>query len=738
MAFPEGSYTPFGYLRNPAHRASSWTTCQGGNLRSADDTLGVEWVYPWHNDPADGAGISLASWVGERRCVTRASFERIGYGSRYHTANVLGFDWAAGDVALAARAFLVDDVLCVLVEAANQSASPRPFRLGLVGRAWSRARRVRCGPAGSTAVFRVDGPGPALAAHALAVAAAPGTHVGPATPASGLAGEAWAEVETGRSLDGGERTWVLATLGRADDPAAALDAARAALPSAAGRLAALLDDDRRFWARCPVLAGDWPEGWREGLVYDFETTRLLVMPAGGIFRDVWPSWMVAWPRVVLAEGVLDMLRLAYGDPDLAQRAVLSLFRDAPAENVPCVFQDGSFNMVARDGSGCGTSPAWCLPFLNLELLYLRTLDRAWLAELYPFLARYLAWWLRYRTDGRGWLVYRCTWEAGEDGNPRLDPTGSGDADISAHVRPVELQATMAHAARVMALFASELGRPGDRQRWLRLRRAFARRTRRLFDPSAGRFRDWLIGARHFQEPRPDELYWGVDARRFSPMALAPLLDAATTAQARALRSEVARHCTPPWTWWPSWTYALVESAAAAGLRGLVGEVAWSVLERVYRENGRRTLEVWRRPTPGAAREYWPADLGGWRASDGYGWGATTANLLLRHVVGLQECRKTTGWWANLAPALPAALRLPGRRYEVRHLQYRGLALDLAYTWTGDGIEARINLDEPRACLVATGLGGGRVVYRSRRPAPSHTFRLANEAAYRLALPAPGQ
>ena len=76
------------------------------------------------------------------------------------------------------------------------------------------------------------------------------------------------------------------------------------------------------------------------------------------------SWMAAWPRVVLAEGVLDMLRLAYADPALAQRAVLSLFRDAPQPNVPCVFEGGEFNMVAADGSRCGTSPAWCLPFLQ--------------------------------------------------------------------------------------------------------------------------------------------------------------------------------------------------------------------------------------------------------------------------------------------------------------------------------------------------------------------------------------
>ena len=84
---------------------------------------------------------------------------------------------------------------------------------------------------------------------------------------------------------------------------------------------------------------------------------MLLFPPGGIFTDVWPAWMVDWPRAVLAEGSLDAMRLSYAQPELAQRAVLSLFRDTPGPNVPCVFQGGEFNMVAADGSACGTSPA---------------------------------------------------------------------------------------------------------------------------------------------------------------------------------------------------------------------------------------------------------------------------------------------------------------------------------------------------------------------------------------------
>ena len=99
-------------------------------------------------------------------------------------------------------------------------------------------------------------------------------------------------------------------------------------------------------------------------------------PAGGVFHDEWPSWMISWPRVVVAEGTLDVLRFSYADPARALRLARTIFADAPAANVPCIFQGGEPNMVAKDGAICGTSPAWCLPFYNLWLLYCRTLAEA--------------------------------------------------------------------------------------------------------------------------------------------------------------------------------------------------------------------------------------------------------------------------------------------------------------------------------------------------------------------------
>ncbi|HEY2594523.1 MAG TPA: hypothetical protein VGK33_11540, partial [Chloroflexota bacterium] len=496
-------FTPFGYLRNTSHVARDWGDTAGGNLRTCMDLLGVEWVYPVGRDATSRAGLALETTVGGRACRTRAHFDAIGLASRHHTCLIFGCEWRHNGVRVEARWFLVgDNALCARVTATNLAAEPRQVDVRVV--------RVRDGsPPGQIAVA--------------------GT--------TSLEG----------TLAPGEQRRSVTVLGRAARGTDAMTAATRALGDAESAYARLLDEDAAFESACPTLSGDWPAAWREGLHHDFQTTRLLVQPAGGIFADVWPAWMAAWPRVVLAEGVLDMLRLAYAEPELALRAVKTLLRDAPRPNVPCVFRGGEYNMVAADGSVCGTSPAWCLPFLNLQLLYLRTLDRDWLTHIYPFAAAYVDWWLAERTDPEGWLVYKCTWEAGEDGNPRLDPTGSGDADVSGRVRPVELQATLAHAAGVMAFFADQLNL--DPARWRRLEHDYRERTRAMFDASVGRYRDWLIAAWRPQTDCPEKPYWGIDTCRYSAQSLTPLLIGLPLDA-----DEIWHHASPPWTLWPSWTW----------------------------------------------------------------------------------------------------------------------------------------------------------------------------------------
>jgi hypothetical protein len=677
-------FTPFGYLRNPAHHATSWSETRGGNLRAAPDYVGVEWVYPVGRDATSRAGLGLETTVDGRACRTRGDFEAIGLTSRYHTASILGFDWYVDGLQVEARFFLLeDDTLCLRLVLRNTALNARRGEIRIVERVQGEPPEIHT-LVGSTAVEATLAPSEERTAYAV--------------------------LTRGASLP-----WRAAShppMEMASRPGEAAEAV--ARCESAYNVA--LAEDQQFEATCPTLSGDWPAHWREGLHHDFQTTRVLVQPPGGIFQDVWPAWMAAWPRVVLAEGTLDMLRLAYADAPLAQRAVLSLFRDAPQPNVPCVFRGGEYNMVAADGSRCGTSPAWCLPFLNLELLYLRTLDREWLAQVHPYAAAYLEWWLEHRVDSEGWLVYKCTWESGEDGNPRLDPTGSGDADISGRVRPVELQASMAHAAGVMAFFADQLGLPAER--WRALEDDYRARTRRMFDAAAGRYRDWLIAEQRFSEPCPDGSYWGVDPCRYSAQSVTPLLIGEPLAE-----GEISRHITPPWTLWPSWTYSLVESAAAAGHYARVGALAFETVDRVYRVTTRRDVVGLARPMPGSAPEFWPEDWRAYGGSDAYGWGATTANLLIRHLFGFKESRQTDGWVAELTPSFPPSMLQAGSRYSIRKLNYRGVAFDLTYLVGPDDLAVHLELSqEPRQLTLERLDARARVVATELYPSGrSHSF-----------------
>lgn len=712
--------TPYGYLRNPYAVAHSWEHGQGGGLRATLERPGFGWVYPWARSPRAGGALELGCSLGGRPWRSRSEFAELGLHSARHSCLVFSYDWQVGGVELSAQFLLAErDVLLCLVdveptEAARQRAAPA-LHLRLHG--WLREGEVET----------------RLVDAAALVAPADQRRATPLPPhwlvlEDGLAGRA------DRSLD---PTTGGAVFSLALDPTprrlrAALargplgaSRARAVLAHADELLARALEEDRRFWSTAPRLEGDWPLHWRNGWVYDLETTRMLLFPPGGIFQDVWLAWMVDWPRAVLAEGSLDAMRLSYAQPELAQRAVLSLFRDTPGPNVPCVFQGGEPNMVAEDGSSCGTSPAWCLPFYNLWLVYLRTLDRAWLAELLPHLEAYLRWWLAERTDEQGWLVYKCTWESGEDASPRLDPEREGDHVIAAYTRPVELQAAMSLSASVLAFFARELGRADVAQEWQRVAADYRRRTHRLWDPGAGRFRDWDKRRDGFIQPRGASDYWGSDPTRFSPLSLTPLLfDVATPEQRADLRAEIEHYDAPPAVEWPSWSWVVLEAATWAGYHDFAARMAAGIVDRVYRANDRRDRGPHPRPMPGVSPEYWPLDLDTFQGSAGYGWGANTAAMFLRQLVGFLESPATDGCRFRLAPRLAEAIgrwgeAATGRALRIATLGYRGRRFDLVYEPTPAGLETTLELAEAARCRVR----GGATDYRGAR-SRTHRFRLA--------------
>src|SRR5207245_1432039 len=118
-----------------------------------------------------------------------------------------------------------------------------------------------------------------------------------------------------------------------------------------------------------------------------------------------------------------------------------------------------------DGLICGTAPEWGFPLWCCDQILRRTGDLHWLRRLYPKAAAYLRWWLDHRRDAEGWLVYACSWESGQDVSSRFGPQQTGGTIIQ-HVRPVDLQASMAQGAEILARWATmlasmESGTAGD-------------------------------------------------------------------------------------------------------------------------------------------------------------------------------------------------------------------------------------------------------------------------------------
>jgi hypothetical protein len=211
-------------------------------------------------------------------------------------------------------------------------------------------------------------------------------------------------------------------------------------------------DDERFWQLAPQLSGDWPVHWRRGLVYDLETLRMVIRHPVGAVNHFFDGMQIQAPRLVLAEAAMDALFLSYANPELAAEVILGHFESAPHPQLPCMREDGSYNMVADDGQICGTAPEWGYPIWCCNQIWLKTGDMHWLRRLYPHVAAYLRWWLENRRDAEGWLVYACSWESGQDVSSRFGPQQTGGTIIQ-HVRPVDLQASMAQGAAILKRWA---------------------------------------------------------------------------------------------------------------------------------------------------------------------------------------------------------------------------------------------------------------------------------------------
>lgn len=685
MAFPEDDYTPYGYLDVPTH---THTLSPRGVLRT--DHVGFGWHYPTWPRSYGGAHWTYAVTlrVGLDDAFDLTGFDRVTV--PYHSHQLMRFDVARGParartdwqlagedalrVTIAARD--ARRVALSLVYDRNLAARAGWGESGLVGREEDSCLILQGFEDGDAFVLWTSVPAAdrGLAAdrgiaHGWTARAAPGLPAAGFLAVPGEAGQT-ATIAATLGFDGTAAPRIEAILARGRTAPEALSHLATARKQAGAERRQKRAADSAFWAMAPALGGDWPEHWRRGVVYGLETIRMVVKAPVGIYAHIWDGMQILAPRVVLAEAALDALTLAWADPARAQALMLGTFLDAPAPNIPCTREDGTFNMVAADGTICGTGPAWGFPWLVLDWLWRFHPDRRWLARIYPRLAAYLAWWLDHRRDAEGWLVHACSWEAGQDGSPRfgLQPFGPGSPAWT--VRPVDLQAAFAHAAAVMAGFAGTLGRTAEVAQWEALATEFARRTDQL-----------RIGTR----------YADFDGDRLQPVDGAILcvplaLGVASPAQVTGLAPAIAPFhpdrldCAPT-------AWAVLAALLATGQTDAAANAAGALCQRVFRQWDARRLDD-NRSLPGIATEFWP--VAGKGGCEGYGWGAFVLHFLFHTLIGISP----TPDGLTIRPNLPPDLRQPGKIYRL-DLTLHGARRWIALAALANG-RVRVTVDDDDA------------------------------------------
>ncbi len=105
----------------------------------------------------------------------------------------------------------------------------------------------------------------------------------------------------------------------------------------------------------------------------------------------------------------------------------------------------------------------------------------------------------------------------------------------------------------------------------------------------------------------------------------------------------------------------------------------------------------------------------------YGWGCTTAQILIRHLLGFQESADTSAVVFDLAPSIPKALLEAGRTYAIDNVHYRGVGFNLRYTIASDSeLDTKIEWHKGRKCKVA-----GDGVANVANADGATTFRIRN-------------
>jgi hypothetical protein len=752
IGFPQSDYTPFGYLDNPAHSA---VLDRSGVIRSVPPLGFGFWAreMPWPYGLGALRAVNYLSLLHLSfsmdgvHLITGGDFSanHIAVISRYHTKNLFSYDWEYQSLGVSIRYFLATpDALVAIVSVHNSGNSARTLAVnatneyGYPEREWwgsdGVAAQFSDADIGLTKIwaygdtFALGANRESIARKATASAqiwrswlASDDTSVN--TGSSARFPDAMYTVQTYRMniSPGADETMTL-VLARGVNEARALSTFQETMRSAPQVLISKLTEDDEFYSGAPVLTGDWDQSWKHGWIYDLETLRMTVRPPLGIYKHPWDGMQIFTPRVVLGETALDMMALSYADVKLAEEVILGAFADAPSPNVPCSREDGSMNMICADGSEVGTAPTWGMPFHVIRSIYNRDPDATWVHALYPHLKRFLDWWLANRTDKDGWFHSRCSLESGQDGSKRFLVANSDAYAVTDYVRTVDIEAAMAEAFETMVLFAEVSGQSQDVAPWRELALKRKRTTRAMYVD--GWFRDFDA-----RDGKPIILKDYYDVMMLYPLAAG----IATPQQAAALapRFQYFQQHAKFWLEWPSFMLPFSEAAWNSGQRGLIGEVVSDTAARVYRRRDAREVTPARGdyvdpnplvkfPTrfyyriPGVSDEYWPIDEDDPGGGENYGWGATLPTLIIRNVIGFREFDDPMKDEFRLAPALPAALLIPGRRYGITNLGFRNRRFDVIYkVETGGLLKVEVTMRLPRLGELQVRDTGGKVIATAR-------------------------
>ena len=398
-------------------------------------------------------------------------------------------------------------------------------------------------------------------------------------------------------------------------------------------------------------------------------------------------------------------------------------------------EDGVMNMVAIDGSACGTSISWCFPFFCAASIFDRTRDLAWLRQLYPRLASLMRWTLANRSDSGGFLVGKCSWETGMDTSKRFrikQPTGGEVVDF---LRLVELQAAAAQAGGILARFAEAVGDSGNIQKWRALQHNYAEKTQQLwkndwfhdYDTQAGQ----LVTGTTRDPSQAAPAFCGIATEEQKQRILPTLRSMYEELKAQASKDVPQGGFSLDWS---SFVLPFLESAWSSGDGGLVAETVELIANRIYTGMDRRTTEGPAGPDgkprrlgwPGVSCEIWGAS--GAFGGEGYGWGAVMPAHIMRDLVGLREtddARRIT-----LAPNFGSSLAARGKRYGIEGFLYGRYRFDLVCALTD---ERRIQVEVQSSEGVEAVSDAGNQPLRVERKGGRSRFEVVNHERYTLTL-----